>query len=270
MNLTFENLFSYENLYLAIATIVVVVAVFIVERVVKKAIRRVIKKSEMEEHVENMLILVSRIALYSLGITFILGIWGLPAEWFISVSALSGAALGFASAQTVGNLLAGLYVMITRPFLVKDYVRIGNMEGEVTKITLNYVNIYTPTYTMVEIPNSTVLNSTVHRLINDNMIDYSFSMSFAEKIWAAAWISSTNLFEKILNPAIEDFWRSHKKDLPRKPEISISNIGHMNRTIMIRIFFPRGNAKLLYDFQPELQKMILKRLDEYRIERDKS
>ena len=270
MNLTFEGFFSYENLYSAVATIIVVVVVLVVERVVKKAIRRVIKKSEMEEHIENILIIVSRIVLYSLGITFILGIWGMPTEWFISVSALSGAAIGFASAQTVGNLLAGLYVMVARPFLVKDYVRIGSVEGEVTKITLNYVNIYAPTYTIVEIPNSTVLNSTISRLVNDNMIDYSFSITFADKIWAAAWVSSANLFDKILNPAIEDFWTQHKNDLPRKPEISISSIGHMSRTVMFRTFFPRGNAKLLYDLQPELQKTILKRLDEYRIERDKN
>ena len=31
---------------------------------------------------------------------------------------------------------------------------------------------------------------------------------------------------------------------------------------------PKGKAKLLYDLRPELQRMILKRLDDFRKERD--
>jgi hypothetical protein len=37
---------------------------------------------------------------------------------------------------------------------------------------------------------------------------------------------------------------------------------------MMRMFFPKGEAKLLYDLQPELQKKILERLDEFRKEKD--
>jgi len=73
--------------------------------------------------------LLSRIVIYSAGIAIILELWGLPAEWFIGVSALSGAAIGFASTQTIGNLLAGFCIMVTRPFEVDDYVKIGGSEG---------------------------------------------------------------------------------------------------------------------------------------------
>jgi len=41
--------------------------------------------------------------------------------WFVGVSALTGAAIRFASTQTVGNFLAELYVMMSRPFMVRDY-----------------------------------------------------------------------------------------------------------------------------------------------------
>ncbi len=253
-----------------VISLIVLVVVFVVERVVKKGVRRFCSRSGLEKHIENMLSLASRIVIYSVGVTFILGLWGLPIEWFISVSALSGAAIGFASTQTIGNFLAGLYIMITKPFVVKDYVKIGNTEGEVEEITMNYVKIYTPTYTIIEVPNRVVLNSTIHRLVNEDMIDYSFPVSFAEKIWAAAWLSSTDIFKKILGPTIEEFWERHKKKLPRKPETSVLSIGHMNRTVMIRIFFPKGNAKLLYHLAPELKRMILDRLDEFRTKRDTS
>lgn len=268
MNFGLADIFTLEKLYLIAVSLISLLAVLVAVRAVKKAIRGFCERSNLEKHVENMLTLISRVILYSVGITLILGIWGLPAEWFISVSALSGAAIGFASTQTIGNFLAGLYIMITRPFSVNDYVKIGNTEGEVREITMNYVKIYTPTYTITEVPNKTVLDSTIQVLMEEDMIDYSFPLSFAEKIWESAWVSSSNLFDKILDPAIEDFWETHKEDLPRKPETSVLSIGRMDRSVMIRTFFPRGKAKLLYDLQPELQKLILRRLDEYRVKRD--
>lgn len=265
---SFEEFLTFETFYLIAVSIIVLLTVAIIEKILRKAIGRFCKKSGLKKHVENMLRMISRIAIYSTGITFVLGVWGLPTEWFISVSALSGAAIGFASTQTIGNFLAGLYIMVTRPFEVNEYVRIGGTEGEVRAITLNYVKIYTPTYTIIEVPNRVVLNSTIHRLMSNDLIDYSFTMSFAGKIWEASWVPSTDLFEKVLEPAIEEFWTKHKKVLPRKPEITVSNISRMDRTVTIRTFFPKGKAKILYDLQPELQKTILHRLDNFRIKKD--
>lgn len=254
--------FLYERLYTIIISIIVVAAIFIVETLVK----RVIKRAALKKHLENMLKLVSRIVIYSAGITILLELWGLPTEWLISVSALSGAAIGFASTQTVGNLLAGLYIMVTRPFEVGDYVKIGGSEGEVREITLNYVKIYTPTYTITEIPNRAVLNSTILSCMSDGSIDYSFSMSFAGKVYTASWVPSTDLFEKIVEPAIEEFWKEHGEALPRRPEVYVSQLAFLNRTLMIRLFLPRGKVRLLYDLRHELQKTILRRLDDFRTE----
>ena len=214
--------------------------------------------------------LVSRIVIYSAGIAIILEIWGLPTEWFLGVSALSGAALGFASTQTIGNLLAGLYIMITKPFEVDDYVKISSSEGEVREISLNYVKIFTPTYTIIEIPNRVILNSTIIRCMSDDSIDYSFTMSFAGKVYTASWVPLTDLLEKIINPALEEFWEKHREDLSNKPkalpkpQAHVSDIAFLNRTITIRMFFPKGEANLLYGLRPELQKMILEKLDDFR------
>ena len=267
MSYPFKEIFTYEKLYSIILSFIVVVAIFLTERLLKRVITRFSQRAELKKHLENILALVARIVIYSTGITIILEIWGLPTEWFISVSALSGAAIGFASTQTIGNLLAGIYIMISRPFEVDDYVKIGGSEGEIREITLNYVKIYTPTYTIIKIPNRVVLNSTIHRCMSNDSIDYSFPMSFAGKVYTASWVSSTDLFKKIVEPAIEEFWARYREVLPREPEFSVSEVAFLNRTLMIRTFFPKGKAKLLYELRPELQKMLLKRLDDFRTEK---
>ena len=105
--------------------------------------------------------LFSRLIVFASGVVAIVSLFGFPTDLFLGVSALTGAAIGFASTQTVGNFLAGLYLMISRPFMVRDYVKIGDVEGEVKEITINYTKIYTPTYNITEIPNRKVLDSVI-------------------------------------------------------------------------------------------------------------
>ena len=158
--------------------------------------------------------------------------------------------------------------MISRPFEVDDYVKIGGSEGEIREITLNYVKIYTPTYAIIKIPNRVVLNSTIHRCMSNDSIDYSFSMSFAGKVYTASWVSSTDLFKSIIEPVIEDFWLKYSEILPKKPEYSVSEVSFLNRTLIIRLFFKKGEAKLLFDLKSKLQKMLLQRLDNFRTENE--
>jgi hypothetical protein len=264
----FEEIFTYQRLYQVIFSLIVLLAVFVFRRLVNGSINRFSERAKLEKHVQNILKVIADILIYAVGITVTLQAWGLPIEWFISVSALTGAAVGFASTQTLGNLLAGLYIMISKPFEVEDYVKIDLTEGEVREITLNYVKIFTPTYTMLEIPNKTVLNSLITQCISDEIIDYSFPLSFAGKVYPTSWISISDLLDKIVGPSINEFWIKYSDTLPRKPEVSVSRVDFLNRTLMIRMFLPKGEAKLLYDLQPELQKKILERLDEFREEKD--
>jgi len=259
-----EEFFTYEKIYLIVFSLIAVVAIFVVRWLVNRSIITFSKRARLERHVQNILRMSSNIVIYALGVTVLLQTWGLPTEWFISVSALTGAAVGFASTQTLGNFLAGLYIMITRPFTVDDYVKIDGVEGEVKEITLNYLKIVTPTYTVMEIPNRTVLNSSITRCMNDGCIDYSFPMSFAGKVYSSSWVHISDLSEKVVEPAIEAFWEKHGTALPKKPEASIARVEFLNRTLMIRTFFPKGEAIRLYDLQPELQRMILDRLDDLR------
>jgi hypothetical protein len=92
-------------------------------------------------------------------------------------------------------------------------------------------------------------------------------MSFSGKVYTASWVSLTDLLEKIVETAIEEFWEKYGENLPKKPEASVIKVEFLSRTLTIRMFLPKGKADLLYDLQPELQKMILKRLDDFRREK---
>jgi small-conductance mechanosensitive channel len=72
-----------------------------------------------------------------------------------------GAAIGLAIGQAVKNFVSGLYVIFSRPFHVEDYVRIGNSEGVVKEISMNYTKLLQPDGSDKLVPNNAVLDSEV-------------------------------------------------------------------------------------------------------------
>ena len=102
----FSEFFTTENILLIIIGLVVIVAVLIADRIVRRAIARYSQRLKLEPHVENIFKLTARILIVAGGLVALLAHFGMPTEWFVGVSALTGAAIGFASTQTVGDFLA--------------------------------------------------------------------------------------------------------------------------------------------------------------------
>lgn len=92
----------------------------------------------------------------------------------LSISAILGAAIGFASTTTVGNFLAGLYIMASRPFLIGDYIILpdGKIEGRVKEISINFTKITLPTGNIVLVSNSKFIGQSVinTRTTEDHLI----------------------------------------------------------------------------------------------------
>ncbi len=257
----FSEFLTTERLLLITTVLAILIVTLLADRLIRRAISRYSKRLKLEPHVENIFKLVARIIIVAVGLVALLSIFGMPTEWFVGVSALTGAAIGFASTQTVGNFLAGLYIMLSRPFMVRDYVKIGDVEGEVREITINYTKIYTPTYNITEIPNRKVLDSTILNYSGrKDIIDYSFQMGFPH----LENVTNKELMKECILPAIEKFYNKHKEDVPIKPKLSMSKMDRLGRGFMIRMFFPEGRIDDFYDIQPELMQNIANSWDAYK------
>ncbi|OLS26819.1 MAG: putative MscS family protein YkuT [Candidatus Heimdallarchaeota archaeon LC_3] len=79
----------------------------------------------------------------------------------IGFSALLGTAIGFASTQTVGNMISGIYIMIARPFFISDYIMLPKLgfEGIVKEITINYTKILQPNGNTAIISNRSLIDT---------------------------------------------------------------------------------------------------------------
>jgi len=166
--------------------IVVVVAV-VVERVITRRVRKAVRRLELPPDAGNAIILAVRVIILVAACVTILNIGGVHAAWLVSLSALGGTAIGFASTRSVGNLIAGIYIMVARPFGVGDYVRIDGLEGEVVEITVNYTKLRAPDGTVLLISNQKVLDSKVENFAYEGpdgrrLVRGSFRVSFDHSI----------------------------------------------------------------------------------------
>lgn len=79
---------------------------------------------------------------------------------FKGVSVFVGVLFSLGSSNAIANMVAGLVITYMRPFKIGDFIKIGDVSGEVIEKTALVTRIRTPKFEDITIPNATVLSST--------------------------------------------------------------------------------------------------------------
>ncbi len=88
-----------------------------------------------------------------------------------------GLAVGFALKDTASSIMAGILILVDRPFQVGDRIYFGDVYGEVNEIGLRAVRVRTPAHEIVSIPNNKFLTEAVASS-NAGNIDMMVTMEF--------------------------------------------------------------------------------------------
>ena len=89
---------------------------------------------------------------------------GLPAYSVVAGLGVGGLAVALAAQQTLANLLGSLIIMFEKPFAIGHWIKLKDIEGTVEKVGFRSTRIRTFYNSLVTIPSSQLINSTV-----DNM-----------------------------------------------------------------------------------------------------
>jgi len=101
-----------------------------------------------------------RLFFFAFGFLFLLAWAGnVVSTYIVAGGALLGTAIGLAFSRALQNIVSGFYVLVARPFRVGDYIRMGDSEGIILEITLNYTRILRPDHTRQFVPNSSTIDS---------------------------------------------------------------------------------------------------------------
>ena len=219
----------WKYLPIVVEYAVLAAAALAVERLTTRKVRKAVEQLRIPPEAGNALILAIRVSVLVVACIVALSIGGIPSSWLVGLSALGGTAIGFASTRTIGNLVSSIYIMISRPFGIGDYVRIGNVEGEVLEISMNYTKLKAPDGSVLLLSNQKVLESNVVnfsvRVDGRKLIRYSFSMGFDHSVPSGR-----------LEEAIREALGEWEAKLPVKPDFFLSKSDRLSREYVFTFY----------------------------------
>ncbi|KAI9135408.1 mechanosensitive ion channel [Acaryochloris sp. CCMEE 5410] len=144
----------------AVSSLLILLGFWLISLVIQKIIRRLGKRSHLDQDIVNLIRQVATAVIIIFGITVALGTMGVDVSAIVAGLGLTGFALGFALKDVLSNLLSGILVLTYRPFVRGDWISVSGLEGTVHEIDLRYTTLETPDERIL-IPNSTLFTNPI-------------------------------------------------------------------------------------------------------------
>ncbi|MBP7065798.1 mechanosensitive ion channel domain-containing protein [Ferrovibrio sp.] len=141
--------------------LLVFVGFWIAGGIARAVIARVAERDKARRDVLELLGNAARWGIVGFGAVTALGTLGADVTGLIAGLGLTGFALGFALKDIVSSLMAGLLILLNRPFVSGDRVIVTGIEGLVAKIDLRYTEVVSDDGKRHLIPNANVLGNVV-------------------------------------------------------------------------------------------------------------
>lgn len=168
-----------DKFILVIFAIVIFLGGMFLSKIALSIVKKLLIKSKVD-------IALHRFMLSSLKITLIVLILITCASIFVPVTSLLtvlgafGLAISLAVKDSLSNVAAGILILLTKPFTIKDYVDIDGTSGIVSEIGLVYTILKTFDNQIIHISNSDVSNAKIINLSSERFrrLDLVFSIGY--------------------------------------------------------------------------------------------
>ncbi|HET9474958.1 MAG TPA: mechanosensitive ion channel domain-containing protein, partial [Steroidobacteraceae bacterium] len=139
---------------------------YFVGRWIAKWLERALGHVEMEPPVRTLIVRIARAVITVLFLIMALQNLGVELLPLIAGLGVAGAGIALAMQGVLGNLFAGLTIILTKPFRIGEYIEIVGEEGAVESITLFQTTLLHPDRSRVVIPNRKIVGEILHNFGN--------------------------------------------------------------------------------------------------------
>jgi small conductance mechanosensitive channel len=120
------------------------------------------QKQQMEPPMRFLLVRVIKVLVLVMAFVVALDKFGFSIAPLVAGIGVAGIGVGFALQGVLGNLMAGLTIIFTKPFRVGEYIEINNVHGEVVTIKLFTTTLVQVDLSRVVVPNRKIVGEIVH------------------------------------------------------------------------------------------------------------
>ena len=129
--------------------IIIVIILFFIGRYLIKLIRKLVRKSLEKSSIDNgninFIDATVKVLLHVLLIGLLLGYFGVETASIVAILGSAGLTIGLAFQGSLSNFAGGMLILLTKPFIVGDYVVVSGIgaEGTVDDIGMFYTRLMT-------------------------------------------------------------------------------------------------------------------------------
>jgi small conductance mechanosensitive channel len=149
---------------LAVALLILIATLWLsrgVGRFVRRALGRLPQAQPSDTTLQNFVSALARWAIVALGLVAVLQQLGVQTTSILAVLGAASLAIGLAVQGALGNVAAGVLILINRPYRVGDWVEINGKIGMVKRLGLFVTELSDPDNLNIHMPNSRVLGEMI-------------------------------------------------------------------------------------------------------------
>ena len=124
--------------------------------------KRWLEEHQLEPPIRTLIVRAVRLLVFTLTIVLALDKFGVPIAPIIAGIGVAGVGLGLAMQGMLGNMVAGLTIIFTKPYRVGEYIELLGVYGQVTEIELLSTKLMHPDRSVVTIPNRKIIGEILH------------------------------------------------------------------------------------------------------------
>ncbi len=155
---------------------------FITARLRKWIIYKVLSKSKVELGVRLAVGTIIRYGVLILGLIIVVQTVGINLSTITILAGALGIGIGFGLQNVTNNLVSGIIILFERPIKVGDRIQVGDVFGDVMRISMRATMVLTNDNISVIVPNSEFISSTVINWShNDRNVRFNIPVGVAYK-----------------------------------------------------------------------------------------
>jgi len=233
INIIMDFIVNYS--FQVVGAILVLVIGVLVARAVSSFFLKLFEKKEIDITLSKFI--ASSIKGIILGFAFIVAIGKFGITIAPLVAALAAMAFGasFAIQGPLANYGAGLVIILTRPFVVGNTIKVSDVSGIVEEVKLGATILTDEDGVKITIPNKHIVGEIIHN---------SEEKKIVEEIVGISYDSDPEKAIQIIKEALEPFEEISKEP---PPQIGIQEFGDSSINIGLRYWIPTNTYfKILY------------------------
>jgi small conductance mechanosensitive channel len=158
--------------------LVVMIGGWILAGIIYRIVDRTLKKRQLEPPICMLISRVAHLLVLGLALIIALDTAGFKMTTLIAGISVAGVGIGLAMQGLLGNLVAGLLIIFTKPFRVGEYIDIIGEYGQVANIELFSTVLTHPDRSRIIIPNRKIIGEVLHNYGTVRQLDMSVGVAY--------------------------------------------------------------------------------------------